>query len=506
MSSQSARQHKDGAMQNATGTDTTTAPWDEAPPESRRVMLTSRLFWRIFGVYAALTIGSAVAFVVIFSLSLDDLSTVHTRLWTAAVGVSLLALGITYVMVGRIIGPLQTLTAAAQEIVQGRLPAEVSVQSRSEIGTLARVFNTMSRELAARIHDLEEQRRQSETNHQQLETVLGALTDGVIAVDAEEQILFANNAAIRLMDLKPASMLGRPIWEAVRHQGLHEVVARALQHDMPQRMELEVPRSQSIVEVAASRLPEATGAVVVIHDVTELRRLENLRRDFVQNVSHELKTPLSSIAAYADTLLEGALDDADCNRQFVSRIAEQADRLHHLILDLLALARMETADDSFEVRPVDLSRILLASIDAHSGVVQAKRIALIADGPSEPVWVQADDEGVRTIIDNLLDNAVNYTPVEGRITVRWKRQGSRAVLQVQDTGVGIAHEHQQRIFQRFYRIDKARSRELGGTGLGLSIVKHLCQAFGGTVSVSSQLGQGSTFTVELATTDHRAAA
>lgn len=438
----------------------------------------------------------------------DDLSAAHYQLWGAAATIGILALAITYVVVGRIIGPLETLTQAAQQIIEGKQPPELNIRSSNEIGTLAKVFNSMSRQLAARIGDLQEERQHLETNHQRLETVLGAMFEGVIAVDDEERILFANNAAIRLMDLKPTSMLGRPIWEAIRHRTLQELVRLAVSEGGLQRIEFDVARTQCTVAATASRLPgdPPPGVVIVIHDVTELRRLENLRRDFVQNVSHELKTPLSSISAYADTLLEGGLEDPDCNRQFVERISEQADRLHHLILDLLALARMESADDGFEVEPVDVTRVLSASIDAHAGVAQSKRITLVSEGPATPVWGLADDEGLRTIIDNLLDNAVNYTPAGGRITVRWKASGDRVTLQVQDTGVGIAREHQQRIFQRFYRIDKARSRELGGTGLGLSIVKHLCQVFGGTVSIASQLGQGSTFTVELRSADQLVAA
>jgi two-component system phosphate regulon sensor histidine kinase PhoR len=294
-------------------------------------------------------------------------------------------------------------------------------------------------------------------------------------------------------------MLGRPLWEQVRQEALQRVVRQAAVDGGMPRVEFDVARTQSTVGVTASRLPgnPAPGVVVVMHDVTELRRLENLRRDFVQNVSHELKTPLSSIAAYADTLLEGGLEDAASNRLFVERIAEQADRLHRLILDLLALAKMEAGEEAYDVEPTDVSRIATACIDAHQGVARAKRIELVTEAPTGAIWGYADDDGLRTILDNLLDNAVNYTPENGRIVVRWSREGSRVLIQVRDTGPGIAHEHQQRIFQRFYRIDKARSRELGGTGLGLSIVKHLCQLFGGTISVQSQLGQGSTFIVEL---------
>ncbi len=431
--------------------------------------------------------------------SLRDQAAARQQLWAAAATIGIIALAINYVVVGRIIGPLETLTQAAQQLAAGEHPPEVAIRSRNEIGTLARVFNSMSRQLAARIHDLQDQRLQVETDHQRLETILGAMNEGVIAVDAEDRILFANPAAIRLMDLKPTSMFGRPLWEQVRQEALQRVVRQAAEEGGLPRVEFDVARTQSTVGVTASRLPgnPAPGVVVVMHDVTELRRLENLRRDFVQNVSHELKTPLSSIAAYADTLLEGGLEDAASNRLFVERIAEQADRLHRLILDLLALAKMEAGEEAYDVEPTDVSRIATACIDAHQGVARAKRIELATEAPAGAIWGYADDDGLRTILDNLLDNAVNYTPENGRIVVRWSREGGRVLIQVRDTGPGIAHEHQQRIFQRFYRIDKARSRELGGTGLGLSIVKHLCQLFGGTISVQSQLGQGSAFTVEL---------
>lgn len=432
---------------------------------------------------------------------LTEVSTAHYQLWGTAGTIGILALAVTYVVVSRIIGPLETLTHAAEEMSQGQFPAEVKVRSRNEIGTLAQVFNSMSRQLAARIDDLQEQRKQLEANHLRLETILASMLEGVIAVDEQECILFANPAALRLMDLKPSSMLGRPIWETVRHASFNDLVHRCLHSEEIPRIEMLVPRTQNTLAVTASRLPgePTAGAVIVLHDVTELRRLESLRQEFVQNVSHELKTPLSSIAAYADTLLEGGLEDEGCNRQFVERIAEQADRLHSLIQDLIALARMEAADEHLEVEPIDVNPVLSTSIDDHLEVARNKRITLTSDGPSETTLGLADEDGLRTIIDNLLDNAINYTPAGGKVHVSWKQAAGRVVIQVQDTGPGIAHEHQQRIFQRFYRIDKARSREHGGTGLGLSIVKHLCQAFGGNISVQSQLGQGSLFIVELKT-------
>lgn len=449
------------------------------------------------------TTATGTEFVVTTMLPVDqiltEVSTAQYQLWTTAATIGILALAITYVVVGRIIGPLETLTHAAQELSQGQVPTEVKVSSHNEIGTLAQVFNSMSRQLSARIQDLQDQRQQLEANHLRLETILGSMLEGVIAVDEQERILFANPAALRLMELKPSSMLGRPIWEAVRHTSFNDLVHRSLHSEELPRIEIVVPRTQNTLAVTVSRLPgePTAGAVIVLHDVTELRRLESLRQEFVQNVSHELKTPLSSIAAYADTLLEGGLEDENCNRQFVERIAEQSERLHSLIQDLIALARMEAADEHFEVESIDVNPVLSTSVDDHLEVARNKRITLTSEAPDQPIWGLADDDGLRTIIDNLLDNAINYTPAGGKVHVRWQRSGSKVLIQVQDTGPGIAHEHQQRIFQRFYRIDKARSREHGGTGLGLSIVKHLCQAFGGNVSVQSQLGQGSTFTVEL---------
>jgi len=447
-------------------------------------MLSSQLFWRVFAVLVALALSAAVAVATL-------------PVWGAVALIVALAGVATGVVVGRIIGPLEELTQAAQQIASGESPVDVPVGSYSEIGSLAAAFNSMSQQLSARIGDLQEQRRQLEHNHARLETVLGAMLEGVIAIDADERLLFANNAAIRLLDLKPAAMVGRSIWEAVRH--VQDLMRQGFAGDDPPRLEFELPQTHSTVAATVSRLPgqPSPGVVLVLHDVTELRRLESLRREFVQNVSHELKTPLSSIAAYADTLLEGALDDPDCNRQFVQRIAEQSDRLHMLILDLLALARLEADEHAFDVEPTDVTRIIAASLDAHAGVAQAKQIALQAVGPEEATHGLADAEGLRTIIDNLLDNAVNYTPEGGRVTIRWRLTHERVQIAVEDTGVGIAREHQARIFQRFYRIDKARSRELGGTGLGLAIVKHLCQVFGGSISVHSVLGQGSTFTVEL---------
>ena len=250
---------------------------------------------------------------------------------------------------------------------------------------------------------------------------------------------------------------------------------------------------------SSARLPGSPcpGVMVVLHDMTELRRLENLRRELVANVSHELKTPLAAIKGYAETLRHGAVNDREHNLNFVHRIEEQADRLHELILDILQVARIESGQESFEFENVPLAELIEQSADQFSELAAAKQIMLTVEVPDHSITAWADDEGVRTILSNLVDNALKYTPAGGSVVIRGAATADSATLEVCDTGIGIADKDLARIFERFYCADRARSRELGGTGLGLSIVKHLAQAFGGHVSVESQTGHGSTFRVEL---------
>jgi two-component system phosphate regulon sensor histidine kinase PhoR len=231
--------------------------------------------------------------------------------------------------------------------------------------------------------------------------------------------------------------------------------------------------------------------------------LESIRREFVANVSHELKTPLSSIKAYTETLQNGALGDPETSKRFLGRIEEQTERLTRLIMDMLMLARIESDHQAFEIVSLEVPAVVQACVEDYRGAAEAKGIALVADSEDAKTQaevacrVRADREGLREILDNLLDNAIKYTPEGGSVSVQWRSNGSMAQIAVRDSGIGIKPEDQERIFERFYRVDKARSRELGGTGLGLSIVKHLAQSMNGTVAVQSEMGKGSVFTVEL---------
>jgi two-component system phosphate regulon sensor histidine kinase PhoR len=260
------------------------------------------------------------------------------------------------------------------------------------------------------------------------------------------------------------------------------------------------PAARSLAVYAAPlRTGTAQGAILVLHDTTELRRLERVRQEFVANVSHELKTPLSVIKACIETLLDGAIDEPEIRGSFLDQVAEQSDRLHNLILDLLALAQIESGAEYLDFQAVDVDQAVQACLDRHRPRAEPKGIELrAAPGPGAAgLTAWADEEAVGRILDNLVDNAVKYTPPGGRVEVRWDASDGQAVLEVEDSGIGIPDRDLPRIFERFYRVDKARSRELGGTGLGLAIVKHLAQAMQGTVRAASQLGKGSVFTVAL---------
>jgi two-component system phosphate regulon sensor histidine kinase PhoR len=415
--------------------------------------------------------------------------------WSAIAVIFLAALVLSYWLIRQIVDPVRDIDRAVDAIVQGDYRQRLYVPNRDELGQLAAKLNRMCQDVDARLTQLK-------TNNERQATVLGGMIEGVIAVDRRERVLFANAAAGRLFDFRPAFVEGRPLLEVVRNHTLEEAVSAALETGQPQRLETTKEGAEKMsVAIQATPLPgePSPGVVIVMHETTELRRLESLRRDFVANVSHELKTPLSSIKAYAETLRNGALNDPQASVTFVERIMEQADRLHHLILDMLSLARIESAQQVFEIEPVSVQETVDECLGSHRAAADAKQITLAAEPLMAGCFVRADQEGLREILDNLVDNAVKYTPEGGRITVRWRAtaDGKMASIEVEDTGIGIPAEELSRVFERFYRVDKARSRELGGTGLGLAIVKHLAQSFGGGVSAASESGRGSRFTVEL---------
>lgn len=387
---------------------------------------------------------------------------------------------------------LTDIAQVLRRIGAGEFGLRAYVGGDSKLSELARSVNSAAEELGDRFGNLE-------TDRGQLRAVLGGMVEGVVLLDSQQHVQFVNRRAAQLLDL-PASCAGKRFWEVVRHRRLQQLVASSLKADEPIREELNwhgpTPRDLGVyvARLAGTATP---GAVLVLHDVTDLHRLERVRSEFVANVSHELKTPLTVIKINVETLLAGAIDDPGPRLEFLEQIQEQADRLHALILDLLNLARIETGAESFELERVSIQPVVERQIERLRPRAEARKQVLEPIPAAGEVAAWADREALESILDNLLDNAIKYTPRGGRIAVRWFASNGDACLQVEDNGIGIPERDLPHVFERFYRVDKARSRELGGTGLGLSIVKHLAQSMNGAVGVESAPDKGSRFTVTL---------
>lgn len=448
--------------------------------------MTSRLFWKLFLAFAFLN-GLASIGLAYLGWGGDDF---RLRLGVYPFLVLVALLLVTWWIVSSLVRPVGILTASAKRMTLGDFGDPVYVGTQDELGELASQFNLLRQEMISRSADME-----------RLSTVLAAMNDGVISIDESHQVLFANAAAGRMLDFSPADAHGRSLLESVRSYKLHDVVVRLLaskgQYEMEMEWGEENPRNLLVNATLFSYGTSSAIVIMMIYNLSEQRRLEAMRRDFVANVSHELKTPLSSIKAYAETLSCGGINDLANRDRFLQEIEDQADRLNSLISDLLSLARIEQGDKLLDIGSIPLARVVQLCVRDQERAAKSKRIEVVTEPAANEVFVQADEDGLRQILINLIDNAIKYTPDGGRVTVSWQRDVDRVSMSVADTGIGIPTEMQGRVFERFFRVDKARSREMGGTGLGLAIVKHLCQSFGGTVEVASEPDEGTRFTVFL---------
>ena len=424
-----------------------------------------------------------------------EVTLVERMLWLVALGVSLGGLLLNYLVIGRALKPVGTLTYAANAMAAGEYQERVVVGSRDELGALAQSFNRMGSEIEAREGQLREV-------VDRMSAVLGGMIEGVFAVDDEQRILFANEAAGRLLGFRPETVQGQHLFEVIENETLQQIAKDTICEPggkLIRQIEIENGPVEIVLAVNGAKLPgePCPGIVVVLHDVSELRRLEKLRQEFVANVSHELKTPLSAIIAYAETLRHGAMKDPEHGVRFVKRIEEQASRLAELIQDMLQLARIEASQVPYEISMIEIGQVVETCFAANESAAEQKSISLVSQEELRHACIPADEEALRQILDNLVTNAIKYTPEGGRVEVDWRIEDAELVIQVRDNGIGIPEKHHSRIFERFYRVDKARSRELGGTGLGLAIVKHLAQMLGGAVALESAPGKGSTFQVRL---------
>jgi two-component system phosphate regulon sensor histidine kinase PhoR len=366
-----------------------------------------------------------------------------------------------------------------------------SDDTEDELTDLARALNETAAHLDRTIRTLTGERNQSSA-------ILRSMIEGVAVIDSRERVVFCNRAFAEILNLDAARCEGRPLVELVRQADLLDLARRALTSADSLQGSLIIgtvmPRSFAVTATPVKALePAANGAVIVLHDITELRRLERVRQDFVANVSHEFKTPLTAIQGFAETLLGGALEDEKNNRRFLEIIRDHASRLGRLTDDLLKLARIEAGKLDVQYQPVSVAELVEGCAATTLFKASQRNIALNLSYPPELPAVRGDAGLLREVLQNLLDNAVQYTSPGGRVNLSAATRDHEAVITVADTGIGIPLADQERIFERFYRVDAARSREVGGTGLGLSIAKHIVEAHGGRLWVESTVGAGSQF-------------
>jgi two-component system phosphate regulon sensor histidine kinase PhoR len=336
------------------------------------------------------------------------------------------------------------------------------------------------------------------------QTILGAMEDGLLVVDARSRVTLMNPTFQKLFELRDPAV-GVPLVEAVRHATLDQLVAETLLTGEAMRSELSLADSRTHSErhVEVSAVPiknaddEVTGTVVLFHDITELKQLDQIRRDFVANVSHELRTPLSILRGYIEVLFDEPQTSREELTRILSIMERHSKRLQRLVDDLLSLAQLESSHAELEISVVRMDELFNNLIRDWKEKLTGKNLKVIVDLPSETSVLRADGTRLEEALHNLLDNAVKFSPDNGQIRLRGTRCDSNVVLSVADNGIGISKEHLPRIFERFYRADKARSRELGGTGLGLAIVKHIAQLHGGRVEAESELGRGTTIRIVL---------
>ncbi|HWL09144.1 MAG TPA: histidine kinase dimerization/phospho-acceptor domain-containing protein, partial [Planctomicrobium sp.] len=334
-----------------------------------------------------------------------------------------------------------------------------SLRSDDAFGKLAQEINELVEQAATQVSLQLQTIQELEQNKALFKSILGTMAEGVLVLDSQRQVLYFNETARKMLDCSTRNFVGRPVWEVVRTPALMSIVDSAFASDQPLRRELELSRSKSCVDVSASRLRlhASPGVLLVLHDVTEVRRLEQMRREFVSNVSHELKTPLTSIQLYADTLMDDIGENDENVRLFLSRILGQTERLQELIQDMLRLARIESHSDAFELTPVSIQSVLAAAVESRKTLAASKQIELVLNQLTSDCEVIADTDGLQTAFENLVGNAILYTPEKGTVRIRARQTEEQIEISVEDNGIGIAAEHLGRIFERFYRVDKART-------------------------------------------------
>jgi two-component system phosphate regulon sensor histidine kinase PhoR len=420
---------------------------------------------------------------------------IRRRIALGAAIALVLAVFLSNLVARRISSAVDELTETARRMTAGDLSVRTRPEASGELAELGHALDRLAGSLAATLGELRAERdRQAR--------ILETMQEGVVVLDREGRIVMVN-PALRAMLLLGADAVGKLLIETVRHAQLEDLIELAREGDeLTRPTEIELPglKPRRLLVHASSLLSgpaEDEGLLVVFVDVTELRRLESLRRDFVANASHELRTPIAAVRSATETLRSGALDDPSAAIRFVDIIDRNAQRLQSLLEDMLELSKLESNEFKLKRDRVELGRVVPIVLALFRERAEKKGVRLGAELPTKQTVVEGDARALEHVLSNLVDNAVKYCPSGTKVIVSAAEEEDRVKLVVSDSGPGIAAEHLPRVFERFYRVDAGRSRDVGGTGLGLSIVKHMVEAMRGRVAVESEVGRGSTFTVSL---------
>jgi two-component system, OmpR family, phosphate regulon sensor histidine kinase PhoR len=448
--------------------------------------------------------GSPIVIRLALPLAQIDLSLkeLRQRLLVASLIILVIGIGVSLIFARIFVARVENLKDFSQRIAAGDFHPWLAVGPRDELSDLADSMNQTAAHLDREIRLLSSERNRSSA-------ILRSMVEGVAVVDAQERLVFCNRAFSEILNVQSVTSEGSPLIEVVRSSELIGLIRKALQGEEGLQNDIEIgivqPLSFSVTAAPVQALDtdrnvpadKPSGAVVVLHDVTELRRLERVRQDFVGNVSHEFKTPLTAIQGFAETLLAGAVDDPKNNRRFLEIIREHAVRLARVTDDLLKLARIEAGKLELEFFPVSVQELIEGCAETTLLKASRKQISFSMKVPAGIPALRGDASLLHDVLQNLLDNAIQYTPPGGRIVVGAAAGPHEVTITISDSGIGIPLADQERIFERFYRVDAARSREAGGTGLGLSIAKHIVEAHGGRLWVESAVGQGSKFSFSI---------
>ena len=410
---------------------------------------------------------------------------------TIVIAAMILVLG--FIFFGYQANSIDVVSKIAKDIASGKFDTRISAVSGVGLSEIAESFNQIARRSEQNYSKVSEDRNR-------LATVFTCMVEGVIDVDLTQNVLHINDAAARLLSVEPQSCIGQPIWHAIRNQPITDALDSAIQNNSVVNAQVVLQRASSstALDIYAASLrngrSEPIGAVLVLHDVTHLKNLERVRSDFVANASHELKTPITAIRAITETLLEAQEIEKETSAHFMERLHVQSLRLAQLIDDLMTISRLESSRGKEEFSRTNINELVIRAVTVAEVSATERDIRILTELPDTDLFLFVDGFDISQLIDNLLDNAIKYTKDHGLITITLESDGEKATLRVSDNGLGISEEDQQRIFERFYRVDKARAQSLGGTGLGLSIVRNIAEKHNGTIEVESTIGVGSSFT------------